>query len=138
MAAYVHFVLLVGSVVLAGALAGRYRAPLSWRRALWCLPALLVPLIAMTAGLHRCDAGAPLLQWVVPSLGLFAVILFVEAPRPRWAGAAALALAAFGLSFHYAAVVHDSTWIGNPDSRELEGVPAQREWHTAVTGLYRR
>lgn len=138
MAAYLHFALLLGSVVLAGALAGRYRAPLRWRRALWCLPALLVPTFAATAGLHRCDAGAPLLQWLVPSLALLAVLLFVEASKPRWSGAGALAVIAVGLSFHYAAVVHGATWVGNPESLELEGSPAQREWHTSVTGLYRR
>jgi hypothetical protein len=137
-AAFIHFVLILGSVVLAGALTGRYTAPLSLRRALWCLPALLVPLVAMTAGLHRCDAGAPLSQWLVPSMGLFAVILFVEAPKQRWMGAGALAAIALGLSFHYAAVVHGATWVGNPDSQELEGAAAHPEWHTAVTRLYRR
>lgn len=139
MTAYVHLALLVGAALFAGAVVGRHRSPLAWRRALWCLPALLVPACGATGGLHRCDAGTPLLQWLVPSIGMFAVLLWVDAPKPRWASSAILAALAIVLSFHYAGVVHGPTWVGNVESMTLEeGETAHAEWHTAITGLYRR
>lgn len=90
------------------------------------------------AGLHRCDSGAPLTQWLLPSLCLLVVLLVVEPLRLRIPLALVLALGAFGLSFHYAAVVHGPAFIGNPDSFTLVGERAEARWYTPLTGLYRR
>jgi hypothetical protein len=75
---------------------------------------------------------------VIPSLALLSVVLLVEPMKPRLLAAIALSLTSLALSFHYAAAVHGPTWIGNPDSFTLESMRARYEWHTPLTGLYRR
>ncbi|MBK7584565.1 MAG: hypothetical protein IPI67_30810 [Myxococcales bacterium] len=137
-AGVVHFIGIVGSALAALLLVlARFGKPTLWR-ALGAGVSLMVPAFGASAGLHRCDAGAPLSQWLVPGLAVFLVVLFVE-PRPlRFAAAGSFTLLCVGLSFHYAEAVHGSSWIGNPDSFTLEGERAEVRWHTPVTGLYGR
>ena len=138
MAALIHLALMLAALALAALLVRRYGGKPTGARIAATFAALVVPLFSLGAGVHRCDCGVPLFQWVLPSLALLAVVLLVEPMKPRVLAAIALSATSFGLSFHYAALVHDSTWVGNPRSMTLEAAGARREWHTPLTGLYRR
>jgi hypothetical protein len=138
MTALVHLALILGAPVLAVFLIRRHAHRPTAGRVAAALAGLLVPLLSLGAGLHRCDCGVPLFQWVLPSAALFGVLLLVEPMKPRVFAAIALSVTSLTLSFHYAGAVHGPTWVGNPESFTLESTRARFEWHTALTGLYRR
>jgi hypothetical protein len=138
MTAWVHLSAMLGSAALAVILIRRHARKPARRRVALALLALVVPVLALSAGLHRCDCGVPLSQWLIPSAALLAVVLLVEPVRLSLIASAVLALLAVGLSFHYAGAVHGPTWVGNPESFTLPPLRARAEWHTALTGLYRR
>lgn len=133
-----HVALLFAALALTVWAVARHRSRPTPRRVLSVVPALLVPACSAAAGLHRCDSGAPLTQWLVPGLALLVVLLAVEPLRLRIGLGLALAVLSLALSFHYAGVVHGPTYIGNPESFTLEGERADRRWHTPLTGLYVR
>ena len=138
MTALVHLVLILSAAGLAVFLVRRYRRRPTAGRVAAAFGALIVPLLSLGAGLHRCDCGIPLFQWLIPSIALICVVLLVEPIKQRLFGAIALSVTSLALSFHYAGAVHGPTWIGNPESVTLESTRARFEWHTPITGLYRR
>jgi hypothetical protein len=138
MAALVHLSSMFAAAGLAVLLVRRHGRRPTPARVAAAFGALIVPVLSLGAGLHRCDCGIPLFQWVIPSVALITVVLLVEPMKQRLLAAAALSLTALALSFHYAGVVHGPTWIGNPESFTLESMRARYEWHTPFTGLYRR
>jgi hypothetical protein len=138
MLAWVHFLAVLGSAAAALFLCVRFFGKPTLWRVLAALASLLAPACGAGAGLHRCDSGTPLTQWLVPGLAAVLIVLLVEPLRWRIAGGLGCALLSVGLSFHYADAVHGPIWIGNPDSFTLDGQRAERRWHTPVTGLYLR
>lgn len=133
-----HVVALIGIVIASViVIVARPTRPTA-KRALTAVIALVVPACGATVGLHRCDSGQPLQQWLVPSVCVIAVLLWVEPLRLRIALGAICAALAIGLSLHYAAVVHGPTFIGNPTSSALGSARAERQWHTPLTGFHRR
>lgn len=133
-----HLGLLAG--VLAGASFACFRF---WTRpgALRVVLAIVsgvFPLAGAAMGMHRCDSGTPLWQWLVPGAATMLVVLCVGPLRIRLPLALACALLTVGLSLHYAAVVHGPDYIGNPRSFTLDGQRAEARWFTPVTGFYLR
>ena len=89
--------------------------------------------------LHACGMGQPLQQWAIPALTMAAALVFI---RPAWLRrslAAFSAVACVVLSLWYTGEVHGPQFVGVPSLPEHYGVGAiEREWHTPLTGLYRR
>jgi hypothetical protein len=111
------------------------------RIALAVLVASTVGLSIAAVGLHRCDEGQPLQQWLIPAVCIGFVLAVVRHRRLELA--ATLALGSLALTLHYAAVVHGDAYIGRPTpSASMQAsaplrLPA-RAWHTPLTGLYLR
>ncbi len=83
--------------------------------------------------------GQPLSQWAIPGACTVAALMLVRHPGLRRVLAVASIVLGFVLSFHYSAEVQGPTWVGlaSPDPRYRVG-PVQPEWHSWLTGLYRR
>ncbi len=103
----------------------------------------LGPALSLGAGLlafHECSMGQPVQQWLVPGLCIMAVLLW--APNSVQKALCLLLLfgCAAGLSVHYANVVHSASWQGlqTAVSEEHGEEIAQSQWHTPLTGLYRK
>ncbi len=100
------------------------------------LGAVLI-LLGAAVSLHGCDAGQPLMQWALPMCCLMMATLLVGPPRIAIVIALLAGATAVLGSFHYASVVHGPDWVGNEESKTLNS-PASSEWHTPISGLYRR
>ena len=136
--AWLHVVAIVGALGAGAIVIWCWPGRPTWGRGLGALGVLVSGLVIGLVGVHACDAGMPLAQWIVPSVAGALSVLFCRSRRVRW-GAAVVALAvALASSLHYASVVHGPSWVGNPSSRTLEGQVAIAEWHTPLTLLWRR
>jgi hypothetical protein len=94
-------------------------------------------------GVHSCDEGQPLQQWLIPAVCIGFAIAIIRNRRRMLTLVAALAITSFVLTMSYAGGVHDDTWIGRPTpSWSMEethpGRVPEECWHTPLTGLYRR
>lgn len=138
MAGTLHFGALIGLVALTGVVLVRGMARPTWKRVVVGLLAGLGSTLVLALGLHGCDAGQPLMQWALPALCLVAAVLFVGDRRARAGLVAGAVTVMLGLGLHYVSAVHGPTWIGNPHARVLAGRAGLAEWHTSVTGLWRR
>jgi hypothetical protein len=69
-----------------------------------------------------------------------AILCFSESSRGKAITLILLFALSTGLSVHYAHIVHGSDWIGVERSVDDKKVLIEgtREWHTRLTGLYRR
>ena len=92
---------------------------------------------------HACGAGQPFTQWLIPSLCLVLVWIFLGTRRIlRWVLTFVFVVATFGLSQHYNGLVHGNQYTGNPEwamrvGLETTGpVEVSTLWHTFFTGLY--
>jgi len=117
----------------------------------WTRPTVGRVFIAFTLGLgamfvsimvsfHMCALGQPFQQWLVPGVALIAILALVGNRMWRRTTAAILVMFMLGLSLHYGGVVHGTDWVGvvsYPAENGGEGDGA-REWHTWLTGFYRR
>lgn len=86
---------------------------------------------------HLCDQGQPLAQWVIPGATASAAMLFVGRRPLRRAIAFASVALALVLSVSFTTAVHGPTYTGNPRATRDRAAP-HGEWHTIVTGLYRK
>lgn len=137
MAPILHFAVLACLTVLAVVLVARfYKRPTALRVAVAVAATLVVGLGTAALGLHACDRGLPLSQWIAPGLLLGLVLLLVGDARVRFAAAGVLAVAMIGLTLHYNVVVHGEQWLGHAGPI-MSGERATSEWHTALTGFYR-
>ncbi len=104
--------------------------------------ALLSAGISALTGLHKCGAGNPLFQWIIPSVCAACTLIFVKPKGKRWGFGTLFAVSALLLSFHFAHLVHTPAYTGNPKWEEriprAAGKKAHvvRLWHTSLTGLY--
>jgi hypothetical protein len=94
-------------------------------------------------GMHHCDEGQPLQQWLIPAVCIGFTIAIVRHRRRMLGLVAALTVTAIALTTSYGAAVHGNTWIGrSTPSMSMEDTHAGRVpeecWHTPLTGLYRR
>lgn len=137
MSGALHFLAMAGlGLATLITVARGFGAP-SWRRVAASSGVAFASLFVGVFFLHGCDAGAPLTQWSVGVGCAASAVLFVRDPKPRrWLTVGAL-LVMLGLCAHFTVAVHGDTWIGNPASFSLDA-PAHAEWHTWLTGLYRR
>ncbi|MBX3247944.1 MAG: hypothetical protein KF901_12260 [Myxococcales bacterium] len=133
-----HALGILFTVVAALGCAIRWPARPTWRRGLASALVVVLGVMVGLLSLHGCDAGSPLTQWLVPTLAAVAAVLFCGARRPRVVVVAASVGVAVALSLHFNVAVHGPAWIGNPDARSLEGAGVFAEWHTPLTGLWRR
>jgi hypothetical protein len=117
--------------------------PTFGRITLAALLAGLIALLVAAAGLHMCDEGQPLQQWLIPAVCIGFVVAVIRERRRCITLAALLGLAALVMTLHYGALVHGDTYIGRstPSASMTESQPGrvpERGWHTPLTGLYRR
>jgi hypothetical protein len=94
-------------------------------------------------GMHHCDEGHPLQQWLIPAACIAFAIACVRDRRRRLGLVAGLVLVSLALTLHYTALVHGPTYIGRstPSWSMTETHPGrlpEQTWHTPLTGLYRR
>jgi hypothetical protein len=136
-----HFVLLCATVTLGAAWLHRVYCPPTSGRIITAFT--LGPALAFGGALlaiHSCANGQPIQQWVIPGLVMSAVLCFAESNRSTAVALLVLFSMSTGLSLHYAQIVHGEVWIGVERSVDEENhlVEGHREWHTRLTGLYRR
>ena len=101
-------------------------------------PAFVLSAALMSA--HNCAQGQPVQQWVIPGLMLCACWLFSERRPDKLLVLAGIWVLSLALSLHYAAIVHETPWLGVPLTYDESGhaINAVSEWHTPMSGLYRR
>jgi hypothetical protein len=129
-----HVVLLVSIPIGVPVLAARHWGrPTIGRIVLAVILPLLTAFASLVVGVHMCDRGAPLLQWVIPSVAMVVAIVCIEPPALRRVLATALALCSIGLSGHFAGRVHADDLVG---STEADCTKATALWHTPLTGFY--
>ena len=78
--------------------------------------AFLTYFFSMSFGNHRCDAGQPFTQMLVPSVCMMIVLLSVKSAWVRRTASIALAMAAFALAMHFVDLVHFDGYTGNPNA----------------------
>jgi hypothetical protein len=92
-------------------------------------------LLTIPAFAHHCGNGQPGNQALVPFLCALAVVVLVGRMSARVGAIAAIWAILLALSFTFNTAVHGPEWIG---VRKYHGSLGSEEWHTSVTGLYRR
>lgn len=87
--------------------------PTARRAAVGLAAAAILTAVAALAFRHRCLAGAPLVQWLIPGICLAALAVCMR--RPAIAAAASVPVAAlmFFLCMNYAEVVHGPDYGGS-------------------------
>ncbi len=137
----VHTFLLLTALFATVAICRKhYQKPTPWR----VVFAVIVGLGAMACSgsltIHACQLGQPVQQWLVPGLAMMAALALVGPATWRRSTAATLFLVGLSLSFHYMTVVHGAAWVGVEQAPGPDGSlgMATSEWHTWLTGLYRR
>jgi len=134
-----HFFALVGLVGATAVAAARsFQRPRPGRVALALGVGGGVSLVVGAMSAHACGNGQAVSQWVVPGACAAASLALVKAPWLRRGLASVSLLLALVLSFHYGGVVHGSRYIGTSPPPHYESCGAETEWHTWLTGLYRR
>jgi hypothetical protein len=84
--------------------------------ALQAATALCVGGMAMMATpRHACAEGQPLMQWLLPGLGMIAILLFARSAFWRRVFAVGIWAGFFSLSFQFDSMVHEPGWTGNPN-----------------------
>ena len=136
-----HFVSLCAAVAMSATWLHRVYYPPTGGRIIAAFT--LGPALAFGSALlaiHSCAHGQPIQQWVVPGLLMSAILCFSESSRGKAITLILLFALSAGLSAHYAHIVHGKDWIGVERSVDDEHVLVEgtREWHTRLTGLYRR
>ena len=135
--AVVHAIVLGLCILVTELACGKERrvgAPGLQRIAMGVGAALVVAGAGFAVGLHRCDLGQPLQQWLIPAACVGCVVAYVQPRRARWRLAGVLGVLGVALSLHYGALVHGPTYVGTSDA----AVPPVAAWHTPLTGLYLR
>ncbi len=103
------------------------------------LAAIVLGAGAPFLAVHGCDLGEPLSQWLVPAICLGVALALVGPTWLRRTLVAACVVAGLALSFDYATAVHGPVFVGVADPDVHHGIAGtEREWHTWLTGLYRR
>ena len=85
---------------------------------------------------HMCPLGQPLTQWLIPGVCMTVSLLCIGATALRRTLAGAAMVLGVALTWNFIDVVHGPDFVGTNDAR-LVG-PTHREWHTWISGLYRR
>jgi hypothetical protein len=131
---WLHVVLLGSIPVAIPALAARWWGrPGAARIVLALVLPLLVALASLAFGLHLCDRGVPVMQWVIPCVAMAIAIGCVgPAALRRWT-AGVLAVISIALSLDFAGRVHDEDVVGSMDAW---CTTARALWHTPLTGFY--
>ena len=103
----------------------------------------LGPALAIGSGLlafHECGMGQPIQQWLIPGLAISAVLLWTQHSVQKALAIVCLTGGAAALCLHYAETVHSPEWQGveTAASTEEGNVLGAAQWHTPLTGLYRK
>jgi len=132
-----HALTLLTCIALTELACSRLTMKPSGRRIVGSIVAAVgLALFAASLGLHMCDRGAPVQQWLIPSICLgFALTRVGHTAVRRWLTAMLSMIAIVG-SLHYARLVHGDTYLGRPTAAHDTSVP-HAVWHTPLTGLYR-
>jgi ABC-type multidrug transport system permease subunit len=86
--------------------------------------------LGLVPAMHKCDAGWPFAQWLIPAVCGGLCALFIHSRRAWLLIIAISVTTTVGLSMHYSELVHGE-YIGHAERGEAE-------WHSRLTGLYRR
>ena len=137
----VHTLLLLAAVSATVAICRRhYQGPTPLRVGSAAVVGLGAMVSSVALTLHACQVGQPVQQWLVPGLAMTVTLALVGPAAWRRGTAVILFLAGLSLSFHYTTVVHGEVWVGVEQAPGVDGSSAEAmsEWHTWLTGLYRR
>ena len=85
---------------------------------------------------HMCPRGQPLTQWLIPGVCMTVSLLCIGPTALRRSLVGAAMILGVGLTWNFIDVVHGPDFVGTNDAR-LVG-PTRREWHTLISGMYRR
>jgi hypothetical protein len=135
-----HWVLLVGILFATAVAVAKFAArPSASRIVLATLGGFLCAAISFGVALHRCGLGVPIGQWAIPSICVITAAMLIGKAWLRRGICCVAVLLAIGLSWQYSRVVHGPDFVGVASPAPHHGiVVAKREWHTWLTGLYRR
>lgn len=111
--------MLVPIVMLIAFLAAEKRRPTGHQVAVSAIIAGGTGVFADISSAHLCSEGNPLTQWIIPALCMGVVLCYFRNALPRRILAASLFVVMLALSMHYAGVVHEPKWTGNPRGRIL-------------------
>ena len=132
-----HALTLLTCIALTELACSRLAMKPSGRRIVGSIVAALgLGLFAAGLGIHMCDRGAPVQQWLIPSICVGFALARVGHPSVRRWLAATLSMIAIVGSLHYAGLVHGDTYLGRSTAADGTDVP-HAVWHTPLTGLYR-
>lgn len=87
--------------------------------------------------IHMCANGQAFTQWLVPSACVTLSVAFIGPIALRRAVIAASLVLSVLLTWHYVGVVHGPEFVGTQAAERSTG-PTKREWHSWISGLYRR
>lgn len=76
---------------------------------------LVLAAVAIIANQHMCLEGTPRQQPVIGAMCLFALLALAGSRKLAVCGGVIIAAVTIGLSFHFADLVHESDWTGNPN-----------------------
>lgn len=118
---------------------------------------VLSAIVGITSSFHTCREGHAYYQWIIPSLGVFLVWIFVRHRNIRIVAGILLLMMGAVISNNFSSIVHEHGYTGNPinavrerdlqieacQSRNESGVDCPPPvttntfWHTWLTGIYR-
>jgi len=64
---------------------------------------------------HRCNAGDPVLQWIIPTVCIWLILMFMADAVWRRATAAFVLISMWFLCLQYNSWVHEPGWAGDPE-----------------------
>ena len=104
---------------------------------------LILAAVSVMISFHSCLNGQPFLQWLIPSISIGLLIIFLRGKGKLLFLACIMTIASLFLSLHYSALVHTDHYIGvsdpgipNDDGDDLREIDIFRLWHTSFSGIY--
>ena len=114
-----------------------------YKNLIWAIPlAVIISYLNITFSYHKCLAGNPIMQWLIPMLCLIPISLSVKNKLIALTMISFLIVISFSLSNDFVSLVHTNDYTGNPKSLEIQDSYYNNKdityklWHTHITGLY--
>lgn len=83
---------------------------------------IFVSFLNIMVSTHLCDTGYPIAQWLIPVLCGAIIIIAVENKKIRRISLLLLTILSITLSQHFVHLVHETQYIGNRNSRMINGI----------------
>jgi hypothetical protein len=134
----VHAILLLVLLAVTAIAVGRtYRRPSGRRLAGALCAGVAGSLILGSWMIHLCGNGQAFTQWLIPSACVTLSVAFIGPSALRRGIIAVSLVLSLLLTWHYVGVVHGPDFVGTQAAEGFTG-PTRREWHSWISGLYRR